>query len=367
MATEASTSFPHDVLTPLPNERPTVATLRLLKQELTANAVSVHSLRGNGLLGHYALVVDDATYNIATTNIPFIQPAHPGQQPVHPAGATNAQITEVNRQFASDKSEFTLYRNTEAALKKQIIAAVPGTYINQLKHPQLGFANVTTLTILEHLDRTYGTLTVDELATNIGRMNRQWSPNESIETLFEQIRESRLFAEATDPISDATALRAALEIVEKSGVFGDAVRDFRKQAEAAKTYDNFVIAFHLADAERRRLITAKAAGYHHSANAAVSIEAEKQPESALAATAKNQSLIATGVHYCWTHGVGFNAEHTSGSCRAPQTGHRSEATISNMLGGNNFVRRQRGEKQVYVAPPSNRNRTNNTPPNANNN
>jgi hypothetical protein len=104
MTTEAT--FPHDVLTPLPNKRPTVADLLLLNQEITANAVSVHSLGGNGLLGHYALVVDPATYQLASNNVAFVAPAHPGPNPVHIAGATSAQITESNRRFAANLVEF---------------------------------------------------------------------------------------------------------------------------------------------------------------------------------------------------------------------------------------------------------------------
>jgi hypothetical protein len=186
MTSETKTVFPHDVLIPLPNERPTVSSLLLLNQEITANAVSVHSLGGNGDLGHYALVADDATYLAASNNVAFVAPVHPGADPIHAAGATGPVINETNRNFAADLVVFNTYRTTDAVLKKQRIAAVPGTYINSLKHQQLGFANVTTLAILQHLQQTYGTLTVNELTTNINKMNRPWSPNDSIELLFEQ-------------------------------------------------------------------------------------------------------------------------------------------------------------------------------------
>jgi hypothetical protein len=307
--------------------------------------------------------VNAATYATASNNIPFVAPAHPGANPVHVAGATNAIITETNRRYAADLVEFNTFRTTEAALKKQLIAAIPGTYINQLKHQLLGFANVTTLQILAHLQLTYGTLTVDELASNIAKMNKPWSPNDAIEVLFEQIRESRLFAAATDPISEATALRSALDNVENSGVFGEAIRDFRKQAEADKTYANFLTDFNRADAERRRILTTKSAGYH-SASTAVTTN-PKTPtagDSAAFAHSNNKPASISGIFYCWTHGVGFNKDHTSTTCNAPQSGHRSEATIVNMMGGNNFVRRQRGEKQVYIIPQKNRNTNNTTAP-----
>jgi hypothetical protein len=337
MTSETKTVFPYDVLTPLPNARPTVTSLLLLNQEITANAVSVYSFGGNGDLGHYPLVTDAATYLAASNNVAIVAPVHPGANPIHVVGETAAVITETNRRFAADLLEFNTYRTTDAVLEKQLIAAVPGTYINSLK--QLGFANVTTLKILQHLQQTYGTLTVDELTTNIK------SPNDSIEMLFEQIRESMLFAATTDPISESTALRSALENVEKFGVFGDAVRDFRKQLEANKTYNNF-IEVNLADAERRRLMATKSAGYHTAATAI------NTSEKALAANENHKTETVRGVYYCWTHGVGFNKDHTSGTCNAPQSGHRIEAVITNMMGGNNFERRQHGEKQVYIPPVS---------------
>jgi hypothetical protein len=106
MTSEVKTTFSHDVLTPLANERPSVAALRKLNQVFTANAISVHSLGGNGLLGHYALVVDQATYLTASDNIPFTIPIHPGILPNHAASTTNVMTTNVDRQYAADIAAF---------------------------------------------------------------------------------------------------------------------------------------------------------------------------------------------------------------------------------------------------------------------
>jgi hypothetical protein len=250
------------VLTPLANERPSVASLHRLSHEIAVNAISVHSLGCNGLLGHYSLVVDPAIYLAASGNTPFVAPIHPGPLPTHAAGMTNVIMTNVNRQYDQDVTSFTTYRNTEAALKRQVIQAVPDTYTKELKDPILGFTSILTQAILQHLKTTYGTLTIDEMGANFERMNLPWSPNTSIETLFDQIREAKLFASATDPISDGAALRSALDNVEKSGVFRDAIRDFRKRSETTKTYPNFVSDFLHADAERRRQTTTKQAGLH---------------------------------------------------------------------------------------------------------
>ena len=347
MTSEVSSSnFPHAVLTPLPNQRPTVPALELLLQELNANAISVPSARGNGSLGLYALVVSPATYLAATglAAVPFVAPVNPGVAPVIPPAATQAIITETNRQFLADQKEFTIYKTTEATLKKQILEAVPATYVNKLKNKALGFANVTTLQLIEHLVSTYGTITTDDLDRNMALLHKEWSPTEPIEDLFEQIRMCQEFASAKDAISEATAVRAGLANLEKTGLFADAIRDWRKRADADKTMDNFIADFSDADAERHRKITTKSAGYHHTAAAAT-----KAPTST--PVGSNNTTNGTSLFYCWTHGAGHNKDHTSATCKAPQAGHRAEATIHNMLGGNNLIHRQRGEKQVFVPPP----------------
>ena len=54
--------------------------------------------------------------------------------------------------------------------------------------------------------------------------------------------------------------------------------------------------------------------------------------------------------YCWTHGASTNLEHTSATCSNPATGHDKTATITDMKGGNNTIRRKPGEKAIYVKP-----------------
>jgi hypothetical protein len=343
MMSEAIT-FPHDVLTPLSNQRPTVSSLEILQQELSTNAISIPSPRGNGTLGHYALVVPAATYATASGGIAFVPPVSPGAAPAHPNPATAAQITEINRQFLADKVEFATYMAAEAGLKKQLLVAVPATYTNALKDKMLGFANVTTLAIITHLMEAYGTITTDDLDNNIKNLHRDWAPTQPIEDLFEQIRACREFAQGKDPISEATAVRAGLMNIEKTGLFSDAIRDWRKRPDAEKTLINFTKDFRLADAERHRQLTTKTAGYHHQAAATTS----NLIPVALAAMVPSSNSAPGQLFYCWTHGAGPNPDHTSSTCKFPQGGHRCEATIVNMLGGNNIIHRKRGETQVYI-------------------
>jgi hypothetical protein len=327
--------FPHAVLTELANTRPTQHTLKTLQIEVNANAASVPSNRGNGTLGHLALVVSPATYAIASNNIPFNPPVNPGPTPDHPAAATSIIITEINRQFLADLQEFRTYTNTETAIKKLIIAAVPPTFINQVRDEMLGFSNISVLTILNHLHQTYGKLTTDDLDLNTENLHREWSPDHPLEDLFEQVRQCQAFAAETDPISDPTAVRAIIHNLEKSGLFTDAIRDWRKRTDADKTLQNLRIDFTQADRERQRQLTTTTAGYHH---AAVALAATNAPRA-------NNTL-----YYCWSHGYGPNSDHTSTTCKFPAPGHRPDSTVQNMLGGCNYIHRQRNEVGIYIRP-----------------
>ena len=41
--------------------------------------------------------------------------------------------------------------------------------------------------------------------------------------------------------------------------------------------------------------------------------------------------------YCWTHGLGRNKEHTSATCNRKSEGHKTDATLDNMMGGSNTI------------------------------
>lgn len=342
MSENVTNNFPHVVLTSLPNERPTRLTLKLLQIEVNSNAVSVPSNRGNGALGHLAIVVSPATYMAASTNIPFLAPPHPGAAPNHNVQpATAPIIAEINRQFIADLAEYKTYYNTEAAIKQQIIAAVPGTFINEVRDDMLGFANISVLTILNHLHNTYGKLTTDDLDANMSTLHKDWSPTQPLEDLFEQVRKCREFALGTDPISEKTAVRAIIANLEKTGIFTDAIRDWRKLPTVEHTLPNLKVHFTEADRERQRLQTSTGAGYHSSAAAITN----KKPTPA---TQSNNT--SNQMYYCWSHGYSPNNEHDSTNCKFPAPGHRVEATVCNMLGGCNFIRRRRNELQVYIKP-----------------
>jgi hypothetical protein len=178
------------------------------------------SARGDGILGHYILVVKAAVYELRSVgNVPFVLPVNAGLSAIHIVGATGPQIAEGNRVHGLDTIEFNTYLNTEAALKQQVIQAVPEVFYEQLGDDAIGYANVSTKQILAHLDTTYGTLSEDDIDRNLKLMNSPCSVHEPIESLFTRLKGCRTFAANSEPIPESSAVRAGLQILEATNVF----------------------------------------------------------------------------------------------------------------------------------------------------
>ena len=315
--------------------------------------MAIPSMRGGGALGHAALCMLAGDYNNlpAGAGINWADPAHPGPAPVVPLAATAAQITEINRQYKANDDEYKLFKATEAALRKCLITAIPATYIDILEDELFGFSNVQPRDLVAHMTIQYAQVTQDDLTENIKTLNESWDPQEPIEKLWTQLRRCQLFAANFDPISDNTLVRSAIANLEASGVFMDALKDWRKRTVLTQTLANLKTDFNSADKERRRLTTSREAGY---ANAAVVSDDES--------TTSNKENTGNGLYYCWSHGLGINKNHTSTTCSNKQPGHQTKATVFNMMGGCNRIHRRYQEKTVYKAPQRESNPTQNPAP-----
>ena len=343
--------FPHPVLTPIPQDaKPNYTNLKTIHQQLNANAMAIPSNRGGGQHGHLPLVIPAAQFNAIPGTIPWVDPVHPGPNPVYPMPTpTGPVIAATDRAYKQDVEAFKSSTTTQAVLKRLLIAAVPDTYIKILKDEDYGYANVSTLAILTHLDTTYGTVTADDLNDNMNRLNAEWNPMQPLEDLWHQILEARRYAQAHDPISEAAAIRAALINMETSGVFTDALKEWRRKPGVDHNWDNLLTHFNAADKERRRSLTTS--GTLGFANKATHKVEEEYKENIPPKTGHGPATAkATTMFYCWTHGLGPNPNHTSSTCSNQQTGHCTTATVDNMMGGCCIIKRRKNEKAIYKRP-----------------
>lgn len=149
--------FPHPAILathPL-GQPPTYATLKPAMTQLNANATSVPSTGGDGLLGHLVLTIGEQNYQAQSIgNVAYPLPAPVLINPIIPAGSTGTMITELRRQHNDKKKAFQRYYAVDTALKQQIIDATDDMYLSTLKHPTHGYTLVRTHQIVDHLFMT---------------------------------------------------------------------------------------------------------------------------------------------------------------------------------------------------------------------
>ena len=129
--------YPHPTLSPPIASSTTELTYESLcnaQTQLNANATSVHSNSGGGCHGHLVLTMPPAEYALLPNVVAFITPVCPPDHPVHPAQATQPQITEINCLHKAMQHTFRTYDDLDKDLKTQIIQATP-IVLNQCATP----------------------------------------------------------------------------------------------------------------------------------------------------------------------------------------------------------------------------------------
>jgi hypothetical protein len=69
-------------------------------------------------------------------------------------------------------------------------------YLDILNSDMVGFANITSREMLDHLFITYGNITDVDLENNFEQMRRAWDPQQPVESLFKQIQDCADYSEA---------------------------------------------------------------------------------------------------------------------------------------------------------------------------
>ena len=397
-------AFPIACLTPT-NSVPTRTYLTTIQAELNSDAMSIASTTCP-TYGHLVLTVTPATYAGYGANA-FPAPANPGLNPVIAANPTGPQISEANRVHLLQRSHYDTYHAADKSLRKLVLDAVPNIYLDAVKHDTLGFGQCTTLVLMDHLWDTYGFIDDDQLAANLEKIKAPWAPPTPIENLFTQLKDCQAFSVlGNDGITDASKIRTGVALIEATPFFAQSCREWRAKSPVNKTYVNFQTHFRQADKEyARQDPTSTQSGYHYAHHAAIpapysnlydlndfppdlpdltnssaseqSILTTPTAFAAAVAAASNiapafqglsiQDQISAAVTaataakrntnsddwklppeggwgYCHSHGRLRSKNHTSQNCKNCKPGHKKEATLSNKMGGETGIWRDRNFK-----------------------
>jgi hypothetical protein len=313
--------LPHSPLTAIIG-KPTPATMAVLEAQMYANAFAI-KFGGDPTFGLLSTILPAAAYAALPGFVAvFVPPVHPGAHPGHPPNPTGPQITELNRAHLAAEQRADAYANGVGVLKNSVLTAVEDPYLSHLSLPGSGYTHIDLPTIMASLHTEYGIVTGDMMAKNTALLNSEFTPSESMRSLWTRTKTCRELVANINPISELTAMLALMTVIEATGVFAVGCAAWRKDHPTTTTWTLalFQPHFDTANDERIRALTTGAAGFH-GANAAVGSGPHLVFED------------GTLAYYCWSHGITFSEAHTSKKCTNRCTGHKEEATATNLMGG----------------------------------
>ena len=242
---------------------PTFETLHQLANELKQNASSVYSNLGGGAHGHLGLLLSPQMYALIS-NVPYNRPAHPGRL-IIPANATRHAAALQERTWKEELRVFHEVRGVEQALIGQIVNAVEETYLLSVKNRTTGQYTGNVGDIVRHLQGRYGKITpgqLQEFDLEISQMT--YDPSNPIEQVFNRIEDLVDYGEiANNAYTQAQAIAKGYNILNKTGVFKDYIKTWKRKPAVEHTWINFKDHFRQGHDELQETedLTLQNAGY----------------------------------------------------------------------------------------------------------
>jgi hypothetical protein len=380
-------SFPHPVLPTVQGE-PDYQTIHATRKFLQANSRAIYTHLGGGTLGHLGLIISDSSYSMISPTTDagptlWTSPQTPGRAPAKMDG-TAAQISAVRHIWEEDVQTYRTCTSLQQALKKQIISVFEPIYLEILNDKMVGYANISSRDMLDHLFETYGNITAVDLEINFEHMRQAWDPQQPVEYLFKQIQDCADYSEAGGVlIGQPQQINVGYAKIFATGHFMRACRRWNEKHAIEKTWTQFKSHF-AADHRQHKQMQGESAATasYHSANAAVDHTEDQMAEATIGAlanlataTAADRGVVAALTqanarlvkqpednsnklrelkalikkelieklgqssfnpsprNYCWTHGYKVASTHTSLTCKLPKQGHKKEATRADNMGG----------------------------------
>ena len=364
-------------------ECPSYTTLRNFQDAINRNAMAITSPLDP--LGHLGIVVSSAEYTtISPTDDVYSEPKKPSSKPTDPSRTRSStentfDVHEAIRVWKDEVEIFNIHNTVKNALRNQILNSVDVKYITDLEDPSTQFLLVSPLQILNHLWTNFGEIDESDLRENEVRMKAAWNPPTPIQDLFKQMKTGQDFAKkGGGNIDDTQLVRLTYGVIEDTGMFHRELTKWREKKRSERTWVNFKTEFTKHAKNLAKTQTAQTANYSAaqvqelldeqfatltedyqnppnpretepvpSANALTATDIRKLIQEALAQNITNKGKPdikekAQGkdnegkpVTYCWTHGVTWNLNHNSKTCRRQAEGHKTNATPKNRMGGSN--------------------------------
>ena len=228
--------------------KPKTQDLITLKQEINANALTVHTTLGGGQHGHLGLVCTAAVYATIPNTQAYQRPPNPEPLNIAP-GATQYQIVQQKEQHAEDIRLFCKVLAVERTIIQQIVAAVDAKYLKALRDPVTNKITRTIPDILAHLFNAYGHVTPSELYDLKQKVETmQFMPQVPVDTMITEVDDLADIADlASLPITDRQRVDMGYIILQCCKPFKKCLCEWNGRPLAARTWANFKT--HVRDAQ----------------------------------------------------------------------------------------------------------------------
>jgi hypothetical protein len=232
------THFQHADLTPIKGE-PKNGTLKVLINELKANAQTIHSNLGGGANGHLGLVLTPQKYNLIAPGTPYIRPPFPGALLI-PPGTTNIQAQMMKEAHEQALREFHETETVHNALVQQVVKAIEPMYLKALRNPLTQAFTVPLNEILQHLMTVYGKLNPKTFKSMKDEVESyQYDISLPVDVVFDPIDDlAELAGVADQPMTEAQMINIAFIVFQNTGKFKSDLKAWNRKNEADKTWSN---------------------------------------------------------------------------------------------------------------------------------
>ena len=151
----------------------------------------------------------------------------------------NAKVAQIKQAVDQHELQTKLFREytlTDKALKQLLLSAVEDKYYRVMRNSLIGYANVTTSSLIQYLNQAYVNITSTQASDNDKKLTAPYDSNQPIDALYEQIDNAVAFAEAADnAYTGKQIVVIAYEIIFQTGIYVDICKLWRKKVKADKT------------------------------------------------------------------------------------------------------------------------------------
>ena len=177
-------------------------------------------------------------------------PVNPGATVIITVGSNSAVINSKRQPFNDATVLFKQYDSADKDLKQILLGAVDEMFVRSLQTKYVGYLNVSTRDILEHLYSKYARILADELQKNDVALKNAYDTNQPIESLFGKVEIAVNYAATGNiPYSPTQVVATAFQIFFATGMFLEDYKTWKRKTDADKTWDNFKTYFSLAHSE----------------------------------------------------------------------------------------------------------------------